>query len=69
MRTEIETKAMIAYLQSMMEEYKRRGEKFGLQHEYTEEIFDNMIACKEMAEALIGAPVNLRRDGTVTIGF
>ena len=30
---------------------------------------DEMIACKEMVEAVICEPVNLRFDGKVTVGF
>ena len=60
---------MINYLQSMMDEFKRREAKFGIDNPYTEELLDKMIACKEMAEALIGEPVNLGLDGKVTVGF
>ena len=28
-----------------------------------------MIACKNMVECLIGEPVNLQKDGKVTVGF
>ena len=60
---------MISYLQSMLDEYQKRVEHFGYEHPYSDEIFDKMIACKEMAEALIGEPVNLGVNGKVTIGF
>lgn len=60
---------MLAYLQSMMDEFKKREERFGIRDEYTIDILDKMIACKEMVETLIGEPVNLRKDGKVTVGF
>lgn len=60
---------MLAYLQSMMDEFKRREEKFGLDNVYTEDLLTQMIGCKEMVETLIGEPVNLRKDGKVTVGF
>jgi len=30
---------------------------------------DRLLACKDMVEVVIGAPVNLQRDGKITIGF
>ena len=59
---------MIAYLQNMLDRYKRDEERFGMD-ETTERKLDEMIACKEMVECLIGEPVNLGLDGKVTIGF
>ena len=59
---------MINYLQSMMDRAKYEEERYG-RDERTIGLFDNMIACKEMVEALIQKPVNLRKDGKVTAGF
>lgn len=59
---------MINYLQSMMDRAKYEEERYG-RDERTIGLFDNMIACKEMVEALIQKPVNLRKDGKVTVGF
>ena len=59
---------MLNYLQSMMNKFKEEEAKYGMDH-HTEHILDAMIACKEMTEALIGEPVNLRQDGKVTVGF
>jgi len=59
---------MITYLQSMMDRAKYEEERYG-RDERTIGLFDNMIACKEMVEALIQKPVNLRKDGKVTVGF
>ena len=59
---------MIIYLQSMMDRAKYEEERYG-RDERTIGLFDNMIACKEMVEALIQKPVNLRKDGKVTVGF
>ena len=60
---------MINYLQSMMDEFKKREARFGIENPYTEELLDKMIACKEMVETLIKEPVNLGLDGKVTVGF
>lgn len=59
---------MLNYLQSMMDKFKSDEAKYGMDH-HTEHILDAMIACKEMTETLIGEPVNLQKDGKVTVGF
>lgn len=60
---------MLNYLQSMMDKVKADEAKYGLNNPYDEHLIDAMIACKEMTETLIGEPVNLRKDGKVTVGF
>lgn len=67
MNQEIRDK-MIANLQSMMDKVKRYEAK-GVPTEFLEDRIDAMIACKEMVEAFIGEPVNLQKDGKVTVGF
>lgn len=59
---------LLAYLQSSMDDFKESERKFGFDRETTHRL-DAMIACKEMVEALIGKPVNLQKDGKVTVGF
>ena len=59
---------MINYLQSMMDRAKYEEERYG-RDERTIALFDRAIACKDMVEALIQKPVNLRKDGKVTVGF
>lgn len=60
---------MIGYLQSMMDNFKKEEERFGIEDRYVQKKLDAMIACKEMVEALICEPVNLQLDGKVTVGF
>lgn len=60
---------MIAYLQSQLTDFEKNLEKYGPDDRIVDAKFDAMIACKEMVEALIGEPVNLQKDGKVTIGF
>lgn len=60
---------MLAYLQSQMDDFKREERRYGIGDRIVMGKLDAMIACKEMVEALIGEPVNLRQDGTVTVGF
>lgn len=75
MKQMVTTEAMLNYLQSMLDEFtqeKRRAEERGenvLDDRYNRHLFDSMIACKEMVECLIHYPVNLQKDGKVTVGF
>ena len=57
---------MIAYLQSMLD--RVTNDKW-YSDEDKHEFIHEMIACKEMVEALIGMPVNLGLNGKVTVGF
>ena len=59
---------LLKYLQSQMDDFKESEKKFGFDRE-TKSRLDAMIACKEMVEALIEKPVNLQKDGKVTVGF
>lgn len=69
MRETVNTKALLNYLQSQMDDFKEEEARWGTHDRVVEEKLDAMIACKEMVEALIGAPVNLQKDGKVTVGF
>lgn len=60
---------MIGYLQSMMNNFKKEEARYGIEDRVVLKKLDDMIACKEMVEALIGEPVNLGIDGKVTVGF
>lgn len=59
---------MINYLQQKLDEFQSVKEK-GIDDPMVRELFDDMISCKEMAEAIIQWPVNLQKDGKVTVGF
>lgn len=61
--------ALVNYLQELMDNFKEEEARFGTQDRYVIRMLDDMIACKEMVEALIGMPVNLQKDGIVTVGF
>ena len=60
---------MIAYLQGMMDDFKKEEARYGKSDRVVIEKLDAMIACKEMVEALLGEPVNLGVNGIVTVGF
>lgn len=64
----ITEKDLLLYLQSQMDDFKNWEAKFGLDR-IAEKKLDAMIACKEMVESLIKKPVNLGRDGKITVGF
>ena len=60
---------MLAYLQGMMDDFKKAEARWGIDNSGVIEKLDAMIACKEMVEALLQEPVNLGVNGIVTIGF
>lgn len=60
---------MINYLQSMMDSFQEDLKKYGMEDRMVQKKLDAMIACKDMAEAIIGMPINLQQDGLVTVGF
>ena len=69
MKATVTREQMIDYLQNKLDRFKVLEEKYGFENEYVSEFFDEMIACKEMAEVLLGEPVNLGLNGKVTVGF
>ena len=60
---------MITYLQAKMNKFKTLEAKYGFEDREVQQLLDEMIACKEMVEAIIEQPVNLQQDGKVTVGF
>lgn len=60
---------MLNYLQSMMNDFLKEKERYGMEDRIVNKKLDEMIACKEMVEVMIGQPVNLQLDGKVTVGF
>lgn len=65
----IPAESMIDYLQSMMDDFMEERERFGDDDRIVNKKLDAMIQCKNMVENLIGMPVNLQKDGKVTVGF
>lgn len=64
----IKKEQMLRYLQSQMDDFMEWKAKFGMDS-LAEHKLNAMIACKEMVEALIEEPVNLQKDGKVTVGL
>ena len=60
---------MINYLQAKMDKFKALEARYGFEDREVQQLLDEMIACKEMVEAIIEQPVNLQQNGKVTVGF
>ena len=69
MKTVVKAEDMLQYLQSMLDDVKRRESWCDPHDRILNAKIDAMIACKEMVETLIQEPVNLQLDGKVTTGF
>ena len=60
---------LIAYLQSELDDFLKDAAKFGKDNRIVQHKLDAMLANKDMVESLILEPVNLQKDGKVTVGF
>ncbi len=60
---------LLTYLQSQMDDMQKNKERYGADDRIVRAKCEAMIACKEMAESIIGEPVNLGLNGIVTIGL
>ena len=60
---------MICYLQMRMDDYRKEAADYGEDDMIVKKKMDALIACKQMVEAVIQEPVNLQKDGKVTVGF
>lgn len=69
MNKTVTAQQMIDFLQRKMDKFKKMESRLGFEDEYVTELLDELIAQKEMVEALICEPVNLGVDGRVTVGF
>lgn len=60
---------MLNYLQSYLDAWLLDKDKYGMEDRMVKKDMDRLLGCKSMVETLIGVPVNLTLDGTVTIGY
>lgn len=60
---------MLNYLQMFLDAWLDDKEKYGMEDSTVKKDMDRLLGCKCMVETLIGQPVNLSMNGTVTIGF
>ena len=69
MKTEVKTEDMLDYIQSMYTQWMESREHFGPDDRCVKDDLKGLLAMRIMTENLIGEPVNLRKDGQVTVGF
>lgn len=69
MRKTIEATEMLEYLKEEFAIAMRHRKILGANDERSDMRMSWCIGMKEMAEALIGVPVNLKLDGRITIGL
>ena len=69
MKETVETKSLLDYLQTLLDEFLEDREHYGASDRIVQREMHDMIACKEMVETLIRVPVNLQKDGKVTVGY
>ena len=60
---------MLDYLQMFLNAWLTDKATYGMEDRTVKKDMDRLLACKSMVETLIGQPVNLTLDGTVTVGF
>lgn len=65
----ITAQQMLNYLQTYLDAWLADKEKYGMEDRTVKKDMDRLLGCKGMVETLIGVPVNLTLDGTVTIGY
>ena len=65
----ISAEKMIAFLQDGLTRFMEEEKQFGMDDHGVRMHFSWLIGQKEMVECLIGQPVNLQKDGKVTVGF
>ena len=69
MKKSVSSESMLAFLQCLLDDWNSEREKFGDDDRIVVKKFSEMIGCKDMVECLIGCPVNLGKDGKVSVGF
>lgn len=60
---------MLVFLQMRMDDYRKEAADYGENNRIVKKKMDALIACKQMVEAVIQEPVNLQKDGKVTVGL
>lgn len=69
MNKTVTAEQMLRYLQSVLDDFMTEKNRPNADKEYVHYKMNMMIGAKEMVEALIGEPVNLQKDGKVTVGL
>ncbi len=66
---DITEETLLKYLQSQLDDFEKEKALYGPDDRCVNKKFTGLIANKEMVEAIIGKPVNLGKDGKVTVGL
>ena len=69
MKEYINTAAALQWLQEELDIYNEDAAHYGHEDRIVKHRLCRMLGMKDMLEALIGEPVNLQKDGLVTVGF
>ena len=69
MEVTITQQQMLNYLQMFLDAWIDDKEKYGMEDRTVQKDMDRLLGCKCMVETLIGQPVNLSLNGTVTVGY
>lgn len=69
MERTVSAQQMLDYLQMFLDAWLKDKEMYGMEDRTVKKDMDRLLGCKSMVETLIGVPVNLTLDGTVTIGY
>ena len=67
MKKTVSADSMLYYLQEAFTYALEQRKKYN--DDYSSKLISAVIAQKELVEAMIGEPVNLQKDGKVTVGF
>lgn len=60
---------MLDYLQMFLNAWIEDKAHYGMEDRTVKKDMDRLLGCKCMVETLIGQPVNLMMNGTVTVGL
>ena len=72
MKEFVKTESLINWLQMLLDEFMEETKdesESAVKDRVVHDHLTAMLGCKEMVEALIEEPVNLRKSGKVEIGF
>lgn len=60
---------MLAYLKMRLDDYLWEEKAYGAEDRFVAKKLTGLLACKQMVEAMIQKPVNIQKNGEVTVGF
>ncbi len=69
MKETVKAEDLLSYLQALLDEFMEDRGTYEPGDRIVQKRMHGMIACKEMVETLLRVPVNLQRNGKVTVGY